>query len=82
MDGNYISKANGMADAESGILKFEVTSRFMSQSEIARALDVPGATVHLESERLIAEILADCAGNILSRMFTCRFILTEAAHPS
>ena len=78
MNANGLANLNGLCD----LLKFEVTSCHMTQSEIARALAIPGATVSLESERVFAEIPADSAGNLLSRMFTCRFILTEGQRPS
>jgi len=73
MDGR--SAANGWAESEElrAMLTFEVTSFHMTQSEIARALNVPGATVRMDHERVIAEIPADTAGGVLSRMFTCRF---------
>jgi len=73
MDGKIGGSANGWADDVRAVLTFEVTSCHMTQSEIARALNITGATVRLDAERVIAEIPADSAGGVLSRMFTCQF---------
>jgi len=75
MDGKYGSEAQGWGDIHDlrGMLTFEVTSCLMTQLEITRALNIPGATVRLDSERIIAEIPIDSAASLLSRMFTCRF---------
>lgn len=79
MDVSYGSKANGWAGLDMLMeqMTFEVTSQYMTRAEITRALNVYGATVHVDHGRVIADIPADSAGNVLSQLFTCHFVPTE-----
>ena len=80
MDGNIKDADYGWPNRdEIRVLQFAVTSNHLTPAEIVHALDRTGARVRLDSECVIAEIPADAAGNILSRMFTCHFMQQTAA---
>lgn len=83
MDGNSRNAGYGWPDAnDATLLQFAVTSNHLTEAEIVKALDRTGAKVRLESEGVVAEIPADSAGNIISRMFCCHFMQMPAVQPS
>ena len=78
MDGKFGNTGYGWPVDDETVLQFAVTSTHLTEAEIVKALDRTGAKVRLDSDGVVAEIPADSAGNIISRMFTCHFMQMPA----